>query len=133
MSITRLAIERNRITTVALVVILFGGLSSYFGLPRAEDPGFVMRVALVQTFFPGASPERVEVLVTDKLEKSIQQLPELDFVSSQSRTGASFLFVTILPAYTDMQPIWDDLRRKVEATRPDLPELHLRRAQGCRR
>ena len=59
MSITRLAIEKNRITTVALVVILFGGLSSYFGLPRAEDPGFVMRVALVQTFFPGASPERV--------------------------------------------------------------------------
>jgi multidrug efflux pump subunit AcrB len=122
MSITRLAIEKNRITTVALVVILFGGLSSYFGLPRAEDPGFVMRVALVQTFFPGASPERVELLVTDKLEKAVQQLPELDYVASESRTGASFLFVTILPRYTDMRPIWDDLRRKVEAARPDLPE-----------
>ena len=122
MSITRLAIEKNRVTTVALVVILFGGLSSYFGLPRAEDPGFVMRVALVQTFFPGASPERVELLVTDKLEKSIQQIPELDYVASQSKTGASFLFATILGSYTDMRPIWDDLRRKVEATRPDLPE-----------
>ena len=41
-------------------------------MPRSEDPGFVIRTALVQTIFPGASPERVELLVTDKLEKVIQ-------------------------------------------------------------
>ena len=122
MNITRLAIEKNRITTVVLVVLFFAGLSSYFGLPRAEDPGFVMRTALVQTFFPGASPERVELLVTDKLEKAIQELPELDWVNSQSKTGASFIFVNMLERYTDMQPIWDDLRRKIDATRQELPE-----------
>ena len=39
--------------------------------------------------FPGASPERVEQLVTDKVEKVSQELPELDEVSSNSRTGLS--------------------------------------------
>jgi multidrug efflux pump subunit AcrB len=122
MSITRFAIEKNRITTVALVVIFFAGLSSYGRLPRAEDPGFVIRTALVTTYFPGASPERVELLVTDKLEKAIQQIPELDFVASQSKTGASFIFVNIQERYPVMRPIWDDLRRRVETATPELPD-----------
>ena len=45
------------------------------------------------TVFPGASPERVEQLVTDKIEKVVQEMPELDFVNSQSRTGVSLVFV----------------------------------------
>jgi len=91
-------------------------------MPRSEDPGFIIRVALVSTFFPGASPERVEMLVTDKLEKVIQELPELDFVASQSKTGVSLIFVNIKEEYSDMQPIWDKLRRKVEKAVPDLPD-----------
>ncbi len=87
MNITRAAIEKNRVTAVALVVVAAMGLSSYLGMPQSEDPGFLIRVAVVQTIFPGASPERVEQLVTDKLEKVIQEIPELDFVGSQSKTG----------------------------------------------
>ena len=62
---TRLAIEKSTITLVALAVVLIGGISAYNTLPRAQDPGFIIRTAIVQTVFPGASPERVELLVTD--------------------------------------------------------------------
>ena len=68
----------------------------------------------MQTIFPGASPERVEQLVTDKLEKAIQEIPELDFVTSESKTGVSLIFVNIQESYKEMRPIWDNLRRKVD-------------------
>ncbi|MEM7350346.1 MAG: efflux RND transporter permease subunit [Acidobacteriota bacterium] len=122
MNITQAAIEKNRVTAVALLVVAAAGISAFLGLPQSEDPGFLIRVAVVQTVFPGASPERVEQLVTDKLEKVIQEIPELDFVGSQSKTGVSIINVNIREEYTDLQPIWDDLRRKIEDARGDLPD-----------
>ncbi len=122
MDITRFAIEKNRIFGALLLVILLSGVSAYTDMPRNEDPGFIIRTALVQTIFPGASPERVELLVTDKLEKAIQEIPELDFVASTSKTGVSIIYVNIDERYSDMRPIWDDLRRKVDRARAELPD-----------
>ena len=122
MDLTRFALEKRVVTGVAVVVLLLVGLQSFFALPRSEDPGFVIRVALVTTYFPGASPERVEQLVTDKLEKAIQEIPELDFISSQSKTGVSIIYVNVLERYKEMRPIWDDLRRKVEKASRELPQ-----------
>ena len=122
MNITRAAIEKDRITVVALIVIVLAGLSAYGNMSRAEDPGFIVRAAQVTTLFPGAGPERVELLVSDKLEKVIQEMPELDFVESESKTGVSIVMVNIKQSYKEMRPIWDDLRRKVERAENDLPE-----------
>lgn len=121
MNFTRLAIEKKRITAVALILILFAGISTFRTMPRAEDPGFIVRTAQVITRFPGASPERVEELVTDKLEERIQEMPEVDAIHSESKTGVSVVLVDIKESYTRMRPIWDSLRRKVDAARPDLP------------
>lgn len=121
MSLTRLAIERNRVTLVLLLVIVAAGLDAYRRMPQAEDPGFIIRTAMVLTYFPGASPERVEQLVTDKLEKAIQEMPELDTIKSQSKSGVSIITVDIDERYQDMRPIWDSLRRKIEGATPDLP------------
>jgi multidrug efflux pump subunit AcrB len=63
----------------------------------------------------------VEQLVTDKLEKVIQEISELDFVSSESRTGVSIVIVNIKESYKNMRPIWDKLRREVDAIKDDLP------------
>ena len=122
MNITRAAIEKNRITAFALVFVLLAGLMAFQNMPRAEDPGFVIRVALILTYFPGAAPERIEMLITDKLEKAIQEMPELDYVQSESATGVSIIYVFIKPNYVNMRPIWDSLRRKVDRVKGDLPD-----------
>jgi len=122
MNLTRFAIVKNRITAITLLILLLSGISGYNKLSRNEDPGFIIRTALVVTYFPGASPERVEQLVTDKLEKSIQEIPELDFVRSESKTGVSLIYVNILESFRHMRPIWDNLRRKIEKASPDLPD-----------
>jgi len=121
-SLTSHAIDRNRVTWIVLLLILLGGLAAYGTMSRSEDPGFIIRDALVTTMFPGASPERVEQLVTDKLEKVIQEIPELDSLRSDSRTGLSVIRVAIREEYTNIRPIWDDLRRKVEKAKKDLPD-----------
>ena len=122
MNVTRWAIEKNRVTLLALAVVLIGGVTAYYRLPRNFDPGFIIRVAQVVTYFPGAGPDRVEQLVTDKLEKAIQEMPELDFIKSESKTGVSVILVNIKTRYKAMRPIWDKLRRKVDKARAGLPD-----------
>ena len=122
MNITRLAIENNRITLVILAIILIAGLQTFANMPRAYDPGFVVRTAQVLTYFPGASPQRVEQLISSKIEDAVKEMPELDFVTSESRTGVSIVLVNIKESYTDMRPIWDNLRRKIDDMTGDLPE-----------
>lgn len=119
--ITRFAIENSRITFCSMLLILVLGIISFGKLPKAEDPGFVVRKARVVTYFPGASPDRIEQLVTDKLEKAIQEMPELEFITSESRSGVSVITVKMWDRYKQMQPIWDTLRRKVDRTVVQLP------------
>ncbi len=122
MNITRAAIEKNRVTAFALILVIVAGLMTFRTMPRAEDPGFIIRAALILTYFPGAAPERVEMLITDKLEKAFQEMPELDFVMSESTTGVSVVYVIIKQSYKKMRPIWDRLRRKVDRVKEDLPD-----------
>ena len=45
MNITRAALEQRTVATVALVLIALGGIVLYGGMPRDEDPGFIIRTA----------------------------------------------------------------------------------------
>jgi len=121
-NLTAAAIERNRVTlTIVALVVLAGGFAIQ-SLPKAQDPGFTVRTAVITTRFPGASPERVELLVTDKIEKKIQEMPEIDSIFSESRNGISVIYADFKQNYKVMRPIFDDLRRKVSAVTQDLPQ-----------
>ncbi|MBC2715972.1 MAG: efflux RND transporter permease subunit [Desulfobacteraceae bacterium] len=122
MNITEFAIRNNRLTYFLVLLLVLFGINAYFSLPKAEDPGFTIRTAVVTAYLPGASPERVEQLVTDKVEQVIQQMPELDNVSSDTQTGVAVIFANFKQSYKNMRPIFDDLRRKVETVKKDLPE-----------
>ena len=52
-----------------LIVILTLGLTSYSNLSRDSMPPFTIRIATIVTQFPGASPERVEQLITKQIEE----------------------------------------------------------------
>ena len=122
MSLTEFALKRRTVTWTLIAVLVFAGVGAYLDAPRQMDPGFIIRTAMIRTDFPGASPERVEQLITDPIEKAVQEIPELDFVNSQSRIGVSVIYVNIREEFKSMRPIWDDLRRKVDAVAPDLPD-----------
>jgi len=122
MDITRYAIDNRVVTFVILVVIALSGTRAYQQLPRAEDPGFLIRNATVITEFPGATPERVELLVTDRIERVIQEIPEVKHINSESRTGLSIITVSLQESITELQPVWNTLRRKVDGMTNELPQ-----------
>jgi len=120
--LTRAAIERNRITITVVALLIVGGVLAFQSIPKAQDPGFIIRTVLITTRFPGASPERIEQLVTDKIEKKAQEMPEIDSITSESRTGISIVYVNFKESYKIMRPIFDDLRRKIDTIVADLPQ-----------
>ena len=131
MNLTQFSINKNRITFTILTTIIILGVTLYQSLPRDSMPPYTVRVATIVSVFPGASPERVEQLVTDKVEKVSQELPELDEVSSNSRTGLSVVTVTLKDQVKPekLQSVWDRLRRKLEdieglpsGVKPDLKD-----------
>ena len=122
MTLTQFAIEKNRITLVLVSILFIAGLIAYQTLPKAMDPGFTVRTAVITARLPGVAPERMEQLVTDKIEKKAQEMPEVDFINSESRTGISIVSVNFKESYKNMRPIFDDLRRKIGDVEPDLPK-----------
>jgi len=117
MNLTKFSIERNRVVLSVLAVILVMGVMFYQSLSRDSMPPYTVRVASIVSSFPGASPERVEELVTDKIEKVVQELPELKNVKSTSRTGLSVVQVELKMEVSpdELQAIWDRLRRKINS------------------
>ncbi len=122
MNLAKFSLERNRVVLSILAVVMIAGLSMFQTLSRNSMPPYTVRIASVVTMFPGASPERVEELVTDKIEKVAQELPELKKVTSTSRTGLSVVSVELRMevAPKELQAVWDRLRRKLNDI-DDLP------------
>ncbi len=123
MNLTQFSIEKSRITFTILATIIVLGLTLYQSLSRDSMPPYTVRAATIVSSFPGASPERVEQLVTDKLEKVAQELPELKEVTSTSRTGLSVVSVILKDEIgpAKLQSVWDRLRRKINDVQ-GLPE-----------
>jgi len=123
MKITEFCLENRTTTLVLTVVMIVGGISAYQNMGRLEDPEFTIKDALVITQYPGATAEEVEEEVTDEIETALQQLAQLDEVSSVSRRGLSIVTATIKDNYdkTTLPQVWDELRRKVGDAQGRLP------------
>lgn len=123
MDIAQYSIKKSVITWMTIIIFIVGGTFAYFKLARYEDPEFTIKEALVKTYYPGATPQEVDNEITDKLEKAIQQLAQLDYLESISKPGYSELNVLIQKKYTrnDLPQIWDELRRKVNNAQLTLP------------
>ncbi|WP_293268359.1 efflux RND transporter permease subunit, partial [Neptunomonas sp.] len=123
MKLTEYSITNPVTSWMFALILLLGGIVSYNGLGRLEDPQFTLKMAMVTTNYPGASPAQVEEEVTYPIENALQQLPYVDFVTSISSTGLSQIIVEMKGTYRkdDLKQIWDELRRKVNDLTPSLP------------
>ncbi|MCP3871914.1 MAG: efflux RND transporter permease subunit [Desulfobacteraceae bacterium] len=122
MMLTKFSLKNNVLTLSILVVLILSGLSAFNSMPRDDMPSFLIRYMSVVTTYPGASPERIENLISDKIEKVVQEVPQVDYITSESRTGISIVTISLKDNVADLQPIFDRLRRKVESIQSDLPD-----------
>ena len=79
--------ENGRYLALMVLSTIVVGITSYNSLGRQEDPTITPFVASVQTFYPGASPARIESLVTKPLEDALREHPDVKEVDSSSVNG----------------------------------------------
>ena len=123
MNIPKYSLENQKIIYFLLAVMLIGGIYSFFKLPKKEDSPFVIKQAVLVTQYPGATPQEVEKLITEPIEREIQSMSDVFQIKSESYFGMSKISIELQPTLApDYMPVkWDELRRKVANIQPRLP------------
>ena len=117
------ALKHQSFVLFCIVVLGFIGIFSYGKLGQSEDPPFTFKVMTVRTGWPGATAREIEQQVTERVEKKLQEMPEINFVRSFSRPGESLVFVVVKdsePA-AKMPEIFYQARKKIGDLRGELP------------
>jgi multidrug efflux pump subunit AcrB len=122
-NISRWALEHSALTRYLLVVLMFLGLAAYFQLGQDEDPPFTFRAMVVRAYWPGATAQQVAEQVTDKLEKTLQEVPNADKIRSYSKPGETLIIFQVKDSSEakDMAQIWYTVRKKIGDMRSTLP------------
>ncbi|HUW08049.1 MAG TPA: efflux RND transporter permease subunit [Williamwhitmania sp.] len=117
-------LKQKAFLSFLFVALVIGGIMSYSSMGKLEDPEIPVKAAVVVTVYPGASAQEVETEVTDVLEKAIQRLDNIDNIQSRSMPGYSEITVNIKSGYesSKLPQLWDNLRRKVNDIKGDLPQ-----------
>ncbi len=117
------ALRNQALVRYFIVVLGVLGVWSYVGLGQSEDPPFTFKVMVVQTQWPGATAGEITEQVTEKIEKKLQEIPELDYLRSYSRPGESQVFVVVkdsIPA-ASVPDVFYQVRKKIGDIRYTLP------------
>ncbi len=117
------SLDHSSLVAFFMLVLTLGGILAYFNLGRSEDPDFTIKIMVVRTFWPGASAREVEQQVTDRIERKLQELPNLDNVRSYSKPGESLVFVELRDFTPPKQvpELWYQVRKKINDMRHTLP------------
>jgi multidrug efflux pump len=117
------ALQHRSFVLFAIIVFAFIGVFAYERLGQSEDPPFTFKVMVIKTQWPGASARDVEQQVTDKIERKLQEVPDVDFVRSYSKPGESMVFFAIKDSAPSAQvpETWYQVRKKIGDIRGTLP------------
>jgi multidrug efflux pump len=117
------ALSNRPLVLYLIIVAALAGIFAYGKLGQSEDPPFTFRVMVVKTNWPGATAREVEQQVTDRIERELQLVPNVDWVRSYSKPGESMVFF----AFRDSAPPADvpdafyQVRKKIGDVRSQLP------------
>lgn len=113
--------RNSRLLILTICLILVWGLSSFSVLPRLEDPQISQWYGKITTSFPGASAQRVESLVTDRLEQELLQMEEIKTITSTSRLGSSTMILKLQDRVENLDEVWSRVRDRLADVTPTLP------------
>lgn len=121
---SRWALEHPALTRYLMVVLMVLGMAAYFQLGQDEDPPFTFRAMVVRTNWPGATAQQVAEQVTDKLERTLQEVPYADKIRSYSKPGESQIVFNLKDSMppSEVAGTWYQVRKRVGDMRHQLPQ-----------
>ncbi len=121
MKISEFAVKNYQFTLVIFLMTVVLGLTTFLNMPRSEDPVIDAPQFPIIVIYPGASPEDLEELVVDPLEKTIYALENIKRIETEIKDGAAILKVEY-QYNEDVDEKYQELVREVNTLRPQLPE-----------
>lgn len=117
------ALRHRALVWFCMAIIVVAGVFSYSNLGRNEDPAFTIKTMVVQAGWPGATVEDTLKQVTDRIERKLQETPDLDYITSYTTAGHTTVFVNLLGSTrsADVPAIWYQVRKKMDDIRGTLP------------
>jgi multidrug efflux pump len=123
-NLSRWALEHKSFVIYLMLVIALAGIFEYRRLGRDEDPPFTIKTMVVKTLWPGATTLEMMRQITDRIEKKLEELPNLDYVRSYTKPGESVVFVYLKDSTraADVPDLWYQVRKKVGDIKQTLPQ-----------
>ncbi len=124
MNLSEWALRHRALMLFAGIAIAAAGIWSYLSLGRAEDPPFTIKQMVIVTSWPGATADETARLVTDPIERKIEEIGSLDYTDSYSEPGRSVVNVVL----RDNTPparipgLWYQVRKKIGDIATSLPQ-----------
>ncbi|WP_425668374.1 efflux RND transporter permease subunit [Agrobacterium radiobacter] len=117
------ALEHRSLVWYFMLVFVLAGVFSYLNLGREEDPNFTIKTMVISAQWPGASAEEVARQVTDRIEKKLEELDNLDHLRSQTVAGRTTIFVELVPETKarNVEPTWVRVRNMIGDIKGEFP------------
>jgi multidrug efflux pump subunit AcrB len=124
LNLTEWAIRHKALAIYLMLICLVAGVAAYLHLGRNEDPEFTVKTMVVVTMWPGATQEETMQQITDRIEKKLQDTPNLYYLKSYTVAGQSTIFVYLLESTPkkDVPWLWYQVRKKVSDIKQTLPQ-----------
>ena len=107
-NLSQWAVNNKSLVVFLMLLCVVGGIGAYERLGRQEDPDFSVQTMVVQVSWPGATAIDTLKQVTDRIEKKLEETPNLDYIKSYTKPGQATVFV-YLKELTPKSEIQDDL------------------------
>ncbi|HEX6707970.1 MAG TPA: efflux RND transporter permease subunit [Albitalea sp.] len=123
-NLSQWALEHQQMVVFLLFLLSLAGVFAYGHLGQKEDPEFTVKTMIVQAYWPGASAQQVAEQVTDKLEKKLQEVAEVDYTSSYSKPGVTQIKVNLRESTSPqaVPDVWYQVRKKLGDIHTTLPQ-----------
>jgi len=117
------ALKHRSFVWFLMIVSVVAGIISYMSIGREEDPNFAIKTMIISAALPGADTRETLTQVTDRIEKKLEDLDELDFTRSVTRPGQSIVYIELLASTSakDLPEIWQRVRNMMADIRGEFP------------
>src|SRR5512138_2016362 len=120
-NLARFFVEHRQIAWALLVAMLAWGFAGYAKMAKRKDPDIPVRIGLAVCPWPGITADRVEELVTRKMEQSVSGNSKIEKIESTTRDGVAVLLVHLDESVSDTVEQFADIGQRVTHI-ADLPK-----------
>jgi len=120
MKLTEITLK-NRTVVIALTAILvFAGIFSYSTIPKESNPAVEIPIFVINTIYPGISPDDMESLITQPIERELQGINGVKDIRSTTLESVSSVVVEF-ELGVSLTEASQRVRERVDIAKADLP------------